>query len=69
MGEQKKCQWRDCDEIGHGHDYSTVTFKAFHDAKLAGGGIYLCKTHCKQAKQTGHMDILISAIHMGTCNT
>lgn len=55
----KQCQWRDCEQEGHFHQ--AVAFKAFN-AKL--GGIYLCGEHCKQARRTSHMDILISQIRM-----
>ena len=60
----KQCQWRDCGQEGHGH--RNVTFMTF-GKPLDFGGIYLCEEHCKQARRTGHMDILISGITMGPC--
>lgn len=57
----KQCQWRGCDQEGHSH--ANVWFKAF-ESGLDFGGIYLCRDHCKQARRTGHMDILISGIKM-----
>ena len=57
----KKCECWGCDEEGHRH--ADVWFKAFQSG-LDFGGIFLCHDHCKQAKRTGHMDILISGIKM-----
>lgn len=56
-----QCQWRGCTELGHTH--SAVTFLIFN---MPIGGIYLCKKHCKEARQTRHMDVQISQIKMET---
>ena len=58
-GTSKQCMWRDCRREGHTH--SAVVFAHFGDQV---GGIYLCGKHCKQARQTGHMDLLLSQIKM-----
>lgn len=57
-----QCQWRGCNEPGHPH--GGVSFKVFGIDKNKVEGIYLCREHCKQAKRTRHLDVMISQIRM-----
>lgn len=55
-----QCQWRGCTEDGHRH--GAVKLNAFQDIL---DGVYLCKTHCKQAKLTRHLDVPVVHVTMG----